>query len=1216
MADRSVSINLRARVAGFVAGMGQAQKETTNLGRKMVETGASADRMRQRLEAATRALPKIEIDADSTPAEIKFAELRAQMESLADKRIGIDIDADAARAQLAEIERELEALQRSEVDINVRADLGTALSELRALDGEVSKVDGRTANVNVNADVGGALAGIAAVAGALASLPAVTTVAVGVTALGSAFAAAGLGAASFAAVAVPSLGRVNEALKAQESAAKAAGGATGGAGQSAAQAAVQAMQLEAAEKRLADAQRDEKQAQEDLTRAREAGRRALEDMNFSLERSVLSQKDAALAVREAEARLAKLQAEGADPLEIERAMLSLEQAQQRAEEQEVRTARAKKDTAEANKKGVEGTKEYQKGLDQLRQAQDRVAQAEMQLAQLRAQSSGGGGGGGGGGLDKLAEAMAKLSKAERALLKDMKDFGDAYLAWQRALQPDVLPVISQGLSLMEQTLPRLTPFVQSSSAAFSTLLTEAEKALAGPFWTQFAFNLNTVLPGAIIGLGRSFGNITTGVAGIIDAFLPFAPTVVGGIESATAAFSEWGQSLKNSPEFAEFIEFVKVNAPQAWELIKNLASALGNIVEAVAPLGVGSMAGLNLLAQLVAGMDPGHIQAIAVALVAIKVAHAGLSAVSAWKGLADNVGLLGGAAGKTTGKVAALGKAMLGIGAGVLVLQGVGSAVSAIEGQSKGIDRLTLALTELGQTGKWAGDLEDQWVGVFDKAGTAAEGFRDGLRELNDPSLYERLIDHPFTELGAVLPGIDSAVDRLEQRFADMDQTLAGMVSSGNLAGAQAAFAQMTEEAAKAGVPVEKLQELFPLYSQSVRVAGHASTEAAAGIDQAKQKLDGFQTSMDAFTARTDVLQAMANVKKSYEDAAVAIEAANGKLSVSKGMNDQQRDAVVRAREAFSGYITAIKTAADGAATLSGKQTEGSRVIAEQLPKLAELAGKSTEAKAQILLLAQAYGLSAEDAKKAMRGGQDLKEVLDKIKSKEIKIEADTKAAKEQLDAFLKSLLNIKPIAIPYYLQAQGSTAPVLPGSKPKAWGGISSVSGTEYMAAGGIRDLGASAPAMIVRSPHRLSGRSGPDVVFGEAGAEAYIPLSPAKRARGLEVLSATANIMGQTLVPSSVSNTSSVSNLISSTAMTIGGARSSTVNSSRVSRPVQMSGSWSGGSGAAPAPAGESAGGQYGGGGRPGSMVTVQGDLVVREQADADLVAERLHFKAMSRG
>lgn len=225
MADRSVSIRLRADIAGFESGMRKATTDTQSLARQMTQTGGAADAMRRRLEAATKALPKIKVDADSGPAEIKFAELRRELENLSSKRIGVDIDGASALWQMQQIERELQELSAMEADPLVRADVGMALQQLRQVEVELERLDGRKAKVDV--DTSAALAGLAmlgdtagglgekfsgafdvigkagpanvAVAiGAIQALPAVATAAASgiVFALGGALTAVGVTAAS------------------------------------------------------------------------------------------------------------------------------------------------------------------------------------------------------------------------------------------------------------------------------------------------------------------------------------------------------------------------------------------------------------------------------------------------------------------------------------------------------------------------------------------------------------------------------------------------------------------------------------------------------------------------------------------------------------------------------------------------------------------------------------------------------------------------------------------------------------------------------------------------------------------------------------------------------------------------------------------------------------------------------------------------------------
>ena len=858
-------------------------------------------------------------DVDTTSARQQLEDLQQRMAELNSRTIGVDLDAGAARAEIAAIERELQQLNTATPDIDIRVDSTAALAELHALDSQLSSISGRSTRVQVDADVGGALVAIGLVGAALASLPAVTAVAVSVGVLGGALTAAGVAAAGFAAVAAPSLGRINEALKAQESAAKSAGAATGGAGQSAAQAAQQALQLEAAEKRLADAQKDERQAQEDLTRAREAGRRALEDMNFSLERSVLSQKDAALAVRETEARLSEVLADPkSTQLEIERAMLSLEQAQQRAREQETKTKRAKEDTAVANKAGIEGTKEYQRALDELKQSQDKVAQAEMQLKQLHLQQQAAMSSGGGGAA-KLADAFAGLSKQEKALAKDIKVFKDAYVDWQRSLQPDVFPAIRSGMDLMSTGMKVSTPLIRAGAGAFDDFLKQANRELKSEQWTSFFDDLTEKAPRAIDGLTDSALNVAGGLTGVLQAFLPYTDQLMDFLEKATQGFEDWGQSLEGSPEFEAFMAYVQEQGPKVAEILGNVAEFIGKVLQAggnTAPAvldflvtlsdrlagmdpaqiqaiatGVGlifaavrlgttlKLGVLVLLADVLSQMSPGQIRTLAVAITGVIVAVKGYQAVTGvigfFQGLGSSIDAAGKKAGGAQGKLGAVTNLFKG---GVITAAVAGTALAfdaigdAIDGLNPDMEKLAVNLGKFGESGQLSQDVLDQlgpkmsgFVGQF-------EAFADSAARLASDNPLQNFMEG-FT--GFIDSNIGVQLDSGRQAIDNLDKTLATMVANGNSQGAAEAFKRLADQAVAAGTPVEKLKELFPQYASSMDGAVPSTAAVGTAIEllggqvngtqrelgEAKARMDEFNTSLSTFAGKTDALQAMQTLK-------------------------------------------------------------------------------------------------------------------------------------------------------------------------------------------------------------------------------------------------------------------------------------------------------------------------------------------------------------------
>ncbi|MFI7448070.1 hypothetical protein ACIBQX_11280 [Nonomuraea sp. NPDC049714] len=1171
-------------------------------------------------------------DVDVNPARTALEELKARMAELNGRRIGIDLDAAAARTEIAAIERELQRLNTSTTDIDVQVDTVQALSELRALESSLSSVSGRSARINVDADVGGALSAIAMVGAALASLPAVTSIAVGVSVLGAAFTAAGAGAAGFAAVAVPSLGRINEALKQQASAAGGAGGATKSAGQSAAEAASRALQLEQAERRVADAQKGVKQAQEDLTRARRDAKRALDDLTLSVKDAALAEQDAALSVEEARQRLAEVQTDpDSDELDVKRAELNYRMSVQRLEEQSVRTKRLKEDQKEAAKAGVEGSDQVRAAQDKLLKAETDLAMASKQLTVLKLQqkaameSAGGAAGG-------AASKMAELSKAERALAKDVKAFQDGYVAWQRSLQPDVFPAIRSGMDLMSTGMKTSTPLVKASAAAFDDFLKQANKELKSEQWQSFFRDLTEQAPRAIDGLGDSALNVAGGLTGIVQAFLPFTDELMDNLEDITQEFEDWGQSLDGSPEFEAFIAYVRENGPKVAEIFGNIATFAGKIVQVGADVGPGALdffvqlsekladldpgqiqaiaTGIGLifaaaklgttlklgafvlLAEVLSQMSPGQIQALAVAIAAVVVAVKGFQAVSGAVGFFSSFGEAVEGAGKKAGGAQSKLANLAGVfGKGGLIAATVAGVAIAFDqigdaaaGLNPDLDKLATNLAKFGESGQATQDVLDQLAPKMAGLTGGIETFADSAARLSSDNpilgFMHTLGDTIDSSLGIQLDNGKQAVD-------NFDASLSKLVAGGNAEQAAVTFKRLADQAIAAGTPVEKLKDLFPQYAASmdgipattgavgtaVELLGGQVNGAQREIGQAAERLGVFRASLDEFNSQTDAAATVRDMEKAFNDAKTAIDGANGKLTLTPGLTAAQRDAVIQARDAFAGYVEKVRLSAEGQVTLTGRTTEARDAVLRQLPAMIDLAGKNEAARNQVLELAKAYGISESDAIKAAKGGQNLVEVLAKLKSKDIRVGADVKPAQEAIDNFVKLNSGRK---IPLHVYTKNSQL---------AAGAI-----MRY-AEGGLQKFASGGRA--TPAPHIADS---PTILYGEGnGPEAFIPYDPAFRDRAMDLVSQVASDFGGKFVsgPSA-------------------GSMGAPANSSRVSAPQR------GPSRGYATPPG---GGSAGPGGAAGASTVVNKtvtfpDLVVRESADAAVLFAQASMHLGGRG
>ena len=1264
IADRSVTVKLDADVRQFVAAMAKAEAAAKSLRDSLgkaasinvnADTRAAAaaiQSLQREVDRLNGTRATVRADVDSAQAQAQVAELRRRLEELSSRRIGVDLDAGAARSELSSIQRELERLNATSADPKVRVDSASALAQLRAVQSQMSSVSGKSARVKVDADIGGALAGIATVAAALAALPSAVSIGVGVAGLGAAFGVAAVGAAGFASVAIPSLGRINEALKQAETASGGAGGAIKSAGQKAAEAAASALRLAEAQDRVKDSAQAVKQAQqsvrdavsdvrsaqqdaaraaedaadrqaqaaariadaersvqdahratqraiEDLTRAREAARERIEDLALATERGALSEERAQISIARAQAELARINADPkASGLDKQDASLRLREAELALKEIQERNGDLAKEREESDKKGVEGSDEVVAAKERILDAQRAEADAERALGQARAESARAARDGAREVADaqsKIAEAqrkvadaqqavikaerdhlravqalkveqlqqkaaldqvgsssggaatkMAKLSAAERALAKDIKKFQDEYVAWQRSLQPDVFPVIEKGLDVLRVGMDRATPLVKGGAEGLGLFADAAKKALQSKEWTAFFDDLGAKAPHAIEGLGNAAINVAGGLRGVIEAFLPFTGQMTDWVESISKDFEDWGTNLKDSDGFKQFLAYAAEQGPKVAEVLHNIATFAGSIFQAGANVGPGvldflvhlsekiasldpaqieavakgvglifaamklgaslKIAGLLALAEVLGSMSAGQIQALAIAIAAVVGAVKGYqifkTVADFMGGFASKVGAAADVAGGASSKFGALGAVFKG---GVIAAAVAGTVLAAdslndaLDGLNPNVDKLTKGLGDFGKGGRPAAELLDQLGPKAQSVVGRFESFADSAQRLasNNPlaKIADSITGFIDSNFGVQLDGGRQAIDNL-------DKSLATMVANGHGEEAAGAFNRLAKQAIDAGTPVEKLKELFPEYAASMdgipattgevgsaieTLGGHVDgTQKALG--EAAQRMADFKASIDTFNGQTDVAKGVRDLEKAYGDTRSAIEAAHGKMELTPGVVGRQRDAVITARDAFAGLVDKVRSSADAQGALARDTTTARDRVLEQLEPLMKLAGGNKTARDQVIELAKAYGISEDDARKAAKGGQDLVEVLAKLKSKDIHVGADVKPAQEAVDNFIKLNSGRKiPLSV-YTKNSQLAAGAIM------------------RYAAGGLQRFaegGRATPA-----PHIASS---PTILYGEGRApEAFIPYDPAYRDRATALLGQVASDFG----------------------------------------------------------------------------------------------------------
>ncbi|MEU1254786.1 peptidoglycan DD-metalloendopeptidase family protein [Streptomyces chartreusis] len=414
-------------------------------------------------------------------------------------------------------------------------------------------------------------------------------------------------------------------------------------GQAAARAMEQRRQaaerIEDAERSLLDAKRQARQAEEDLTQARADAARKLADLNDQLERGKLDERDATLRVKEAQEELNRVTAEYdaglADELDLERAQLAFDQATQAAKDQQKEYAKLQTDAEAAKKAGVDGNEQVKTAAEKLADAQQNVreqteavtdaqreaAQAQVDAAQQVAEAQ--------RNLadavtnvadtqvqaaqsiesaergvesarlssintteaattkaDEYRKALAKLTPEQRALYASIAGPGgltEAFKAWSKELQPDVLPLFTRAVNGAKSSLPGLSPLVRNSADAIGELMDRASRDFKNPFWQRFKKGIAENAKPAIVGLGISFGNVFKGMAGITDAFFPHMESISERMQKITGRFAKWGTSLRGSPAFEKFLAYVSEHGPIVAEAFGDIGGGIFDLAKALEP---------------------------------------------------------------------------------------------------------------------------------------------------------------------------------------------------------------------------------------------------------------------------------------------------------------------------------------------------------------------------------------------------------------------------------------------------------------------------------------------------------------------------------------------------------------------------------------------------------------------------------------------------------
>jgi len=267
-------------------------------------------------------------------------------------------------------------------------------------------------------------------------------------------------------------------------------------------------------------------------------------------------------------------------------------------------------------------------------------------------------------------------------------------------------------------------------------------------------------------------------------------------------------------------------------------------------------------------------------------------------------------------------------------------------------------------------------------------GLGDALAQSFNPSVTDRVASF-FDNI----PGVTGYMEKLEDRFAGVDQSLASMVGSGHIDQARAAFEVIRTEAEAQGISLDELRAKFPEYVDALVGAKSAANDATSA--QAEMRVSTSDTTYtiedqtEALAALVDAQSKLAGNVLSVRDAQRGLEEATAAVTASIEENGTTLD------------ITTEKGRANQSA-LDGIASAGWDLIESMTQNGAtqeELQGTMQTTRDRFIAAAEQFGLTGDEA-------NALADQLKLIPSNVNVVAQYTDNASEQIQAFINRWAN------------------------------------------------------------------------------------------------------------------------------------------------------------------------------------------------------------------
>ncbi|MFB7288972.1 phage tail tape measure protein [Actinacidiphila glaucinigra] len=342
------------------------------------------------------------------------------------------------------------------------------------------------------------------------------------------------------------------------------------------------------------------------------------------------------------------------------------------------------------------------------------------------------------------------------------------------------------------------------------------------------------------------------------------------------------------------------------------------------------------------------------------VAAAALLLIPRIAAVRTELAAMGVTAARTRAAMTALGRASVIIAALTAISYGAEKVRDAFKDAPPSVSKMANALVDLGRNGKVSGEV----LKVF---GNDLDRFGEIVQRVAHPDWQKRATDVVDTLTFGLTKGMGEAgvsLDEAHEALDSLDQSLAGLVSSGNADTASKSFKALADEAIRNGTSADKLLTLLPNYSDALaeldtqsQLTGEGQREMSEDVLLTKTQL---QQTAEAAEQLTDSLKLLNGINIDAAEKEISFRQSLDSLSEAVKENGRSLDVTSEKGQAVKGaFLDAAKAAMEHAASVAEQKNSveaGNKVLRKDIGLLKERMTQLGFSKDAIAALVAQYG--------------------------------------------------------------------------------------------------------------------------------------------------------------------------------------------------------------------------------------------------------------------